>query len=131
MPRRLPAVCCRVEVVNGGCGRRRYGLVSIDITVKSAVFKRRSHGGGTSLIKLANVRREPVRGQLAVGTEILGAGESLAAERDHAGGEFGTLPQRVRRGQRGDDIPVRRALERHAFALAFHDQAGGHGLHAA
>ena len=94
-------------------------------------LQRRSHGGGTSLIKLANVRREPVRGQLAVGTEILGAGESLAAERDHAGGEFGTLPQRVRRGQRGDDIPVRCALERHAFALAFHDQAGGHGLHAA
>lgn len=42
--------------------------------------------------------------KLAVGTEILGAGESLAAERDHAGGEFGTLPQRVRRGQRGDDL---------------------------
>ena len=36
MDRRLPAVCCSVDVVNGGSGRRRYGLVSIDATVKVA-----------------------------------------------------------------------------------------------
>ena len=36
MPRRLPAVCCSVDVVNGGTGRRRYGLVSIDETVNVA-----------------------------------------------------------------------------------------------
>ena len=37
----------------------------------------------------------------------------------------------VRRLQRGGDIPIRGTHERHALALAFHDQAGGHGLHAA
>ena len=36
MPRRLPAVCCNVDVVNGGTGRRRYGFVSIDATVNVA-----------------------------------------------------------------------------------------------
>ena len=35
IPRRLPAACCRVDVVNGGTGRRRYGFDSMDITVKS------------------------------------------------------------------------------------------------
>ena len=144
----VQALCCthhgastHAEAIAGGLLQGRGGERRLRAAAVRLGFHRRhseigglqcrSHGGGTSLIKLANVRREPVRGQLAVRAEILGAGESLAAERDHAGGEFATLPQRVRRGQRGDDIPVRRAPERHTLALAFHDQSGGHGLHAA
>ena len=55
-----------------------------------------------SLIKLANAARKTIGSQLAIRAEVLGSGESLAAQRDHAGRELGALAQSVRRGQRGD-----------------------------
>ena len=36
MPSLLPAACCMVDVVNGGCGRLRYGFFSTEITRKRA-----------------------------------------------------------------------------------------------
>ena len=38
-PSRLPASCCIVDVVNGGFGRSVRGLSSIDLTVKSLLFR--------------------------------------------------------------------------------------------
>ncbi len=68
--------------------------------------------------------------QLTQRVEIAAGGDPQAVDVGQPGGEGGRLGLRVGHAgvQLGDDVPVRRAAERHAVAFALHDDAGGHRL---
>jgi hypothetical protein len=74
------------------------------------------------------VRLHPARR----GLEVLTGGDAVPVERDEGGVE-GARPVGDLRvhGQRGEDVPVLGAAERHPLPFALHDDAGRHRLHPA
>ena len=103
------ASCCRVEVVNGGCGWRLAGFASTEATVKRRQLQVALEG--LRLLALADI--EPL--------DLLAVGPDEPRLEDAA----------VLGGERRDDRPVFARDERFDLALAVADEAQRHRLHAA
>src|SRR5579875_2016014 len=115
--RLLLASCCKVEVMNGGLGRRTYGFRSTRATRKAASRRREA-----SPRAVASSSRSA--SQAAVGPEVASLRDALAVDRDQAGG----VALRV---ERREQVPPLGRPEGHPLAFALDDQPGRNGLHAA
>ncbi len=124
------------RLLQRGRGERRHRTTTVRLGLHRShgerrIFQRLRDRTRLRLVQLCDVVLRSGRGQLAIVAEILGTGQTTAAERYHTRIERDVVAVAIRRFQRGGDVPIRRAHEGHALTLAFHDQTGGHGLHAA
>ena len=115
-----PPSCCSVLVMNGACGRERYGFSSTERTRKSAPSNPVGEAAGARLVEDDDVGR-----RLAAGVEVLAGRDPRAVDRHEVGRER-------RRGRRRQlDVPVAGADEGDALPLALDDQADRRALHPA
>ena len=124
------------RLLQRGRGERRHRTATVRLGFhrrdgERRIFQRSRDRIRVRFVQLHDVVFDAGGGQLAIIAEILGTGQTTAAKRHHARIERNIVAVGVGRFQRGGDIPIGGTHERHALTLTFHDQTGGHGLHAA
>jgi hypothetical protein len=117
----LFASCWRVEVVNGGAGRRTVGFSSVSLTTQSAVLEpsRKSASGGLAEQQDRAALDQPARRLV----EIASSCYPRPADRYELSGEFVPRP-----GEERLQVPVGTGAERPPFPFALHQEPDGDGL---